>query len=266
MEGHALIIPDIFPGDLLSLTSLVSRSSVHLIKLDLQAHACQSVALDITRKVTEFMFKERGVRGQSVKGSKFTAHNCLLDCHVEVWTRFPVLPAVQRTAISSSSTRLGRRLLFVTNRDHELFHSHFSDLIDTFEKATKKPTGDLLKTLSKSVTAASFAVFANEFRVDRQWVVSQFKAGEWVVNFLCLIPIQIAVAKDNRFLPLKDGVSSPEMEKSLLGADVNRIVDSVSFGWYESLFQSYMADKVRFAVTKYGSVRTDLFNMLNPSL
>ncbi|KAF9233644.1 hypothetical protein BU15DRAFT_90252 [Melanogaster broomeanus] len=242
VEGHTLVIPDISPGDPLSLTSLVSRSSVHLIKLDLQAHACQSVAFDITRKITEFMFKERGVREQPMKRSNSTAHNCLLDCHVEVWTRFPVL----------RPTRLCRTLLFVTNRDHELFHSHFSDLIDTFEATTKKPTGDILKTLSKSVTAVSFAVFANEFRMDGQWAVSRFKAGEWIVDFLCLIPIQIAVAKDNRFLPLKDGVFSPEMEKSLLGADVNRIVDSVSFGWYESLFQSYMADKPVRVVSSMG--------------
>ncbi|KAF9233642.1 hypothetical protein BU15DRAFT_79891 [Melanogaster broomeanus] len=125
VEGHALVISGIFLGDPLSLTSLVSRSCVHLIKLDLQAHACQSVALDITRKITEFMFKERGVRGQSRKGSNFTAHNCLLDCHVEVWTRFPVLAAIQRTAISSSSTRRGRRLLFVTNRDMNSFTPTF---------------------------------------------------------------------------------------------------------------------------------------------
>ncbi|KAF9228244.1 hypothetical protein BS17DRAFT_877588 [Gyrodon lividus] len=251
-DGHVLAIPGFFPGDPLSLTSMVSRTSVHLIKLDSQAHVCQSVALDITRKVTEFMFKERGVRGQSAKGSKFTAHNCLLDCHVEVWTRFPVLPAVQRTAISSLSTRYGRSLMFVTDCDYELFRSYFSDLIDKFERATKKPTGDLLKNFSGSITAISFAVFVSKFRIDKQWPVSRFKAGEWIVDFLCLIPIQIAVAKENRFVPLKDGVYSPETEKSLLGADVNRIVDSISFGWYESLFQSYMADKPVRVVSSMG--------------
>ncbi|KAF8119658.1 hypothetical protein EV363DRAFT_1495120 [Boletus edulis] len=51
-------------------------------------------------------------------------------------------------------------------------------------------------------------------------------------------------AKNNRFVPLKDGAYSPDLERSLLGADVNRIVDSLSFGWYESLFQSYMASRV----------------------
>ncbi|KIJ61776.1 hypothetical protein HYDPIDRAFT_115606 [Hydnomerulius pinastri MD-312] len=249
-EGIALAIPGFSPGDPLSLTSIVSRASIHLVKLDISAHACQSVALDITRKVTEFMFKEKGVRGHSAGGSNFTAHNCLLDCHVEVWTRFPVLPAVQRSTISSSSSRLTRRLLFVTDRDHRLVPAHFSGLIETFERTTKKPTGDLLRSLT--VTAVSFGVFADEFKTNRQWTVSKFKAGEWIVDFLCLIPIHIAVAKENRFMPLKDGVYSPEMEKSLLGADVNRIVDSISFGWYESLFQSYMADKPVRVVSSMG--------------
>lgn len=79
------------------------------------------------------------------------------------------------------------------------------------------------------------------------WEVSQFRVGEWLVDFLCLIPIHIAITKENRFIPLKDGVSSPELEKSLLGAEVGQVVDSLSFGWYESLFQSYMASKVFFS-------------------
>jgi hypothetical protein len=123
-----------------------------------------------------------------------------------------------------------------------MFPSHFAEMIHTFERATKKPTGDVLKSIR--VSAASFATFSNELCGGRLWNVSQYRAGEWVVGFLCLIPIHIAITKENRFVPLKDGVYSPDLERSLLGADVNRIADSLSFGWYESLFQSYMASKV----------------------
>jgi hypothetical protein len=35
-----------------------------------------------------------------------------------------------------------------------------------------------------------------------------------------------------------------EYERSLLGADVPAIINALSIGWYESLFQSYMANKV----------------------
>lgn len=65
-----------------------------------------------------------------------------------------------------------------------------------------------------------------------------------MVDIFCLIPIHIAIARDNRFVPLKDGVWAPETEKALLGAEIGRIVDSLSLGWYESIFQSYMSTKV----------------------
>jgi hypothetical protein len=89
-EGIALDIPNLQVGDDLLVTSLVSRSAVHLVTLDLSAHTCQSYALAITRKITEFMFKERGVRGgTSSRSTNATAHNCIIDCHSEVWSSFP---------------------------------------------------------------------------------------------------------------------------------------------------------------------------------
>ncbi|KAF8548768.1 hypothetical protein OG21DRAFT_684156 [Imleria badia] len=243
------------------VTSLISRTAVHVVALDFLAHACRSHALDITRKTTEFTFKEKGVRGSARHraGGNATPHNCLIDCHAEVWTRFPVLSAVQRETISSSTLRNARTLAFVTDRDYQRYAPHFTDMILSFEKATKKPAGDVLNSIQ--VSAASFAIFAaelcgagertNPYR-NRAWNISAYRAGEWLVEFLCLIPIHLALVRDNRFVPLKDGVYSPDMEKTLLGADVNRIVDNLSFGWYESLFQSYMASKPVKVVSSMG--------------
>ena len=73
---------------------------------------------------------------------------------------------------------------------------------------------------------------------------STFLLGEWLVDILCLIPIHIAVARDNRFIPMKDGVMSADYERSLVGATVDQIVDSLSVGWYESILRSYMVSKV----------------------
>jgi hypothetical protein len=94
------------------------------------------------------------------------------------------------------------------------------------------------------ISAIPYSSLSNSLLGAAEWSVSKFRAGEWLVDILCLIPIHIAVTRENRFIPLKDGVYSTELEKSLLGADVNRIVNHLSFGWYESLFQSYMAKKV----------------------
>ncbi|KAF8548835.1 hypothetical protein OG21DRAFT_670471 [Imleria badia] len=241
------------------VTSLISRTAVHVLALDFEVHVCLSHALDITCKATEFTFREKGARGSSARhkeGGNATAHNCLIDCHAEVWTRFPVLSAVQRETISSSTLRSARTLVFVTDRDHERYAPHFTDMILTFETATKKPTRDILQSIQ--VSAAIFSVFAAELcggpnsPWNHAWNVSAYRAGEWLVDFLCLIPIHLALVRDNRFVPLQDGVYSPDLERSLLGADVNRIVDSLSFGWYESLFQSYMATKPVRVVSSMG--------------
>ena len=153
------------------------------------------------------------------------------------------MPAVKRHTITSSSERQQKSLVFVTNCDGRPFSSHFSDLIHTFERASRKPTGDELRGIS--VSALTFPSFALQFLSSPDWPVSRFRAGEWLADLLCLIPIQIAITHENRFVPLKDGVVSADLERSLLGAEVNKIVDSLSLGWYESIFQYYWASKVR---------------------
>ncbi|KAI6035782.1 hypothetical protein EDC04DRAFT_2880315 [Pisolithus marmoratus] len=249
-EGFELNIPGLPVDEPFVVTSLISRAAVHLLWLDFTARRCQSYALHITRRVTEFMFREKVSRSEPKRTRDATAHNCLVDCYSEVWTRFPVLAAVQRETISSASLRSQKSLVFITDRDFQMFAQHFADMIYTFERMTKKPTGDVLKSIQ--VSAAVFSVFVRELCGNVPWNVSQYRAGEWIVDFLCLIPIHIALTKENRFIPLKDGVYSTELERSLLGAEVNRIVDSISFGWYESLFQSYMATKPVRVVSSMG--------------
>ena len=248
-RGISVTLPDC-PIDLDAalLTSIVNRSNIHLVGLDLDSRSCRSVVLDITRKATEFTFQERRSKGSSRHGGKQTVHNCLIDCHSDVWTRFPVVPAVKRHTITSSSERRQKTLMFVTDDHRRPFSSHFSDLISAFEKTSRKPTGDELKSIV--VSARPFALFTQEFLTGPDWPVSRFRAGEWLADLLCLIPIHIAITHENRFVPLKDGVVSPQLEKSLLGAEVNRIVDSLTLGWYESIFQSYWASKVRYPICR----------------
>jgi hypothetical protein len=248
-SGISVSIPD-FPVDLNAalLTSIVQRNNIHLVGLDLESRSCRSVILAITRKATEFTFQERRSKASSTHG-KLTVHNCLIDCHADVWTRFPVVPAVKRHTITSSSERQQKTLMFVTDDVQRPFSSHFSDNIHTFERASRKPTLDELRSIA--VSARTFPSFAHQFFSSPDWPVSRFRAGEWLADLLCLIPIHIAITHENRFVPLKDGVVSPQLEKALLGAEVNRIVDSLSLGWYESIFQSYWASKVRHPLCKF---------------
>ena len=242
--GIPVALPD-FPVDLDAalLTSIVNRNNIHLVGLDLNSRSCRSVVLDITRKATEFAFQQRRSKGSS-RNDKQTVHNCLIDSHKDIWTRFPVVAAVKRQIITSGpDLRQQKTLVFVTDDYRRPFSSHFTDIISDFERTSRKPTGDELKSIK--VSAQPFDSFTQGFLSSPNWPASRFRAGEWLADLLCLIPIHIAITHENRFVPLKDGVVSPQHEKSLLGAEVNRIVDSLSLGWYESIFQSYWASKVR---------------------
>ena len=218
---------------------MVNRERVFLIGLDSDAGTIQSIAIDITKRVTEFMCKGKG---KKTRGERQTIHNVLLDCHAEVWTRFPVLPAVKRRTVTSLSERQQMKLTFVSEQHTRPFNSYFSDLIDTFQRTTRKPTGDELRRIK--VSATDFESFRDKVFLNPEWDVSRYRVGEWLVDLLCLIPIHIAVCRENRIIPLANGILSAELERSPLGASVNKTVDDLSFGWYESIFQLYLTTKV----------------------
>ena len=249
-SGILVTIPN-FPVDLdgAVLTSIVNRRNIYLIGLDLDGGSCRSVVLDIPRKPAGFKF-HGGPPKVSSRHGKQTDHNCLIDCHRDVWTRFPIVPEVRRHTITSSSQRQPKMLMFVTDDHRRPFSSHFSDIISVFEKTSCKPTGSGLKSIV--VSARSLSYFTQEFLSSPDWPVSRFRTGEWLAALLCLIPINIAITRKNRFVPLKDGIVSPPLEDSgrrpILGDSMNRIVDSLTLGWYESIFQSYCVSKVRQSI------------------
>jgi len=220
---------------------MVSRGCIFLISLDVETGYVRSIAIDITKKITESVFKKGGLNAP-IKGERHTLHNSLLDCHAEVWTRFPVVPAVKRRTVTSLSERHQKSLTFITEDHTRPFDSYFSDLVQTFERTVKKPTDEELRGIK--VSAAQFETFKDNVGLHSDWNVSRYRAGEWLVDLLCLIPIHIAVCRENRFIPLADGVLSSKLERSLLGAETSQIVDKLSFGWYESIFQLYLATKV----------------------
>ncbi|SJL03909.1 uncharacterized protein ARMOST_07266 [Armillaria ostoyae] len=246
-----LQLPAGFSNDCI-LSSFVNRNCIHLISLDEHSQSCSSVVLDITKKITEFQFQEKGGNTTSrVEGSEgSTRHNSLIECFSDVWTRFPVVAAVQHSIGGGNGVQAPKALTFATDRDFEKFGPHFSEMVQFFELKTRKPTNDALRHIE--VRAVPLSDTASLVTREDTWPVSQFPLGAWLVNLFCLIPIHIAITRENRFLPLKDGVVSVEWEKSLLGAEVGKIIDSVSLGWYESIFQSYMAKKPVRVVSSMG--------------
>ncbi len=221
---------------------MVDRRRIFLMGLDTNSGSLQSVAIKITNNRTKLTFRENDNGNAPNNGIRHTLHNSLLDCHAEVWSRFPVVATVERRTLTSLSERRQKSITFIAENHSQPFESYFSDLIRTFERTARKPTGDELRLIK--VSAEEFSTFQDEVIKNSDWDVSRYLVGEWLVDLLCLIPIHIAVCRENRFVPLADGVFSSDLERSLLGAKVTEIVDKLSFGWYESIFQSYLATMV----------------------
>jgi hypothetical protein len=134
------------------------------------------MAIDIRRKDTEVIFQGTGGNNASKNGSGRTLHNIFLDCHMEVWTRFPVLPAVKRRTITSFSGRCPKSLTFITENPTLLFASYFSDLVQGFVERTRNPTGDELRHIK--VSATDFESFCDKTAFDPSWNVSRYRVGE----------------------------------------------------------------------------------------
>ncbi|KAL1696787.1 hypothetical protein GGG16DRAFT_43139 [Schizophyllum commune] len=248
-EGIALDLPS--AKDSAITTSIVNRSIVHLAWIEPGDKTICSYALDITKKVTEFSFQEKGSKS-TARSNAQTLHNSLIECHADVWTRFPVIPAIPRQTVVTDVSRPDRSLVFVSEHHQDRFASHFVEMIQSFEQRTRKPSGKVLRDIR--VDAVAFQDVRDGVMPGVEWdsEISRFHLGEWLVDVFCLIPIHIAVTRDNRFVPLKDGVYSMELERALLGADVGQIVDALSLGWYESIFQSYQSTKPVKVVSSMG--------------
>ncbi|KAF8748057.1 hypothetical protein RHS01_11089 [Rhizoctonia solani] len=134
------------------------------------------------------------------------------------------------------------KLVFASASSMVPMNSYFSRMITKFERTTCKPINAELKL-------TYVAVFSDPLHILVQ--IHNARDINLAVSSLSSCA-SYRSTKDNRFIPLKDGVCDPEYERSLLGADVPAIIDSLSIGWYESLFQSYMANKPVKVVSSMG--------------
>ncbi|KAB5590852.1 hypothetical protein CTheo_5695 [Ceratobasidium theobromae] len=225
-------------------TSFEGRSKIHLLSLDREAKTTTSVVLQIKQKSAEFSFRSN--QPGSASTTTKTVNNSLIDCHMEVWTRFPVLPAVSRSTLSSMG-REDRKLVFSSASGLELLNKYFEQVISTFVQTTHKPIGNVLSSVSVVASSDCPEVLVQTITCSR------YRLGSFIVEFMCLIPIHLAITRNNRFIPLKDGVWNSDHERSLLGAGVTAITDALSIGWYESLFQSYLSNKPVRVVSSMGS-------------
>ncbi|KAG8713472.1 hypothetical protein FRC09_018672 [Ceratobasidium sp. 395] len=237
-------VTDLSPSDAARIvTRLEGRGRNHVLSFSFDTQSVNSVAVEVKQKATEFSIRSNDKRAQTTTVEAF--NNSLIDCHLEVWTRFPVVPAVSRCTLVPVS-RQPRKIVFQSLVPLPELGDYFARMISTFERTTRKPMDGSLSAISV-VSSVDGEASLNDG-------VSEFLFGSFIVELLCLIPLHLALTRDNRFIPLKDGVWDPEYERSLLGADVPAIIDALSLGWYESLFQSYMATKASIPVRVVSSM------------
>ncbi|CAE6523134.1 unnamed protein product [Rhizoctonia solani] len=223
-------------------TRFYGRGRIHIISFTTSDILLTSVALQVKQKTTEFAFLSENDGLQEERGIQ-TLNNSLIDCHLEVWTRFPVVPAVTRDTLISVS-RHPRRLILVSPEDLPQAAGYFTNMISSLRNTTHKPVGDdLVDTIVSSTKRAKFESFDD---------ISEFKLGSYFVELICLIPLHLAITLDNKFMPLKDGVWDPDYESSLVGATIPEVKDALSLGWYESIFRTYMAKKFVRVVSSMG--------------
>ncbi|KAG8901723.1 hypothetical protein FRC00_005050 [Tulasnella sp. 408] len=225
------------------VSSTGERSKAFLMAFDVAYQRIISSALEISRKETEYQFRAKDEANNTAKETT-TVHNSLINCFSEVWERFPVAAAIQRQTVSEAG-REPPRVTFVSSLGSYSFKGYFKRMVQDFERLSRKPTEQRLTRIV--VDSSPFDEVSGEVLST-----SLYKAGEWIAELLCLIPIHIAVTMENRFVPLKDGVLDSALERQLLGAEVSKIINSISLGWYESIFSSYMANKPVKVVSSMG--------------
>lgn len=218
-QTHGINIPlppFVNPLSPIAVSSVGNRHSTHVIFLDKQNRSCISLSMRITKKSTDFEFTSSDDHVERKK-ARDTINNALIDCHSEVWTRFPIQAAIQRehTAMANPAPKT---ILFVSSADPDAFQPYFTTMVRDFEHKTRKPTRGILSKIRISATE-------NWFPSDQVFRLSRYQMGDWLVGLFCLIPIHIAITGSNRFKPLKDGVISPDFERSLLGASVSEIAE-----------------------------------------
>ena len=181
-DGIAIICPDTFTEPLV-VTAMVNRESVHAMSINNSDKSCYSLALDITKNITDFTFGEHSGAWSSKGKPENTLHNCLIDCHEDVWTQFPVTIPVQHQTIFSSHRNCPPILGFVMDGEEHHPHvgPHFLEMKRRFHQKIHKPLSNGLKNMK--VTAQDF----DQFLQSLDWDKSVFCAGEWLVNIVCLV-------------------------------------------------------------------------------
>ncbi|PKY22475.1 hypothetical protein RhiirB3_503321, partial [Rhizophagus irregularis] len=192
--------------------------------------------------------------------------NGLIDAYGLMFERYSV-----ESCIDPEQNRpLSLKIVLDVDNDIEKYGEKFEDyIIEMFKnlkRSTKKPTSILEEFTTSVITFQKLDVENAKFQKKFS---SEYQLGEWIIQLCCLIPIQIAVARNNLFQPLRDGLSSNDDHVGLdddgddgYGLHVDGIAKNISFGWYEGIFKHFGDKKIK-VVSSMGEQSCGKSFMLN---
>jgi hypothetical protein len=216
-EGIKLGWPAAFQPDVrMFVTSLGQRDTIHALFLDTQSQICRSILIQVTHKSSDYHVQTEGKLGIGSTNGRINSANPLIDCHSEVWTRFPVYATIRREITDIEAQ--ARSITFVSSALGSDFAPYFLAMVQKFCEKVQKPTNNILSQIG--ITAIT------QWNPSTVIPTSTHPMGEWLMGLFCLIPIQVAITESNCFVPLKDGLYRPDFETELLGADVTQISDA----------------------------------------
>ncbi|RHZ74826.1 hypothetical protein Glove_219g14 [Diversispora epigaea] len=174
-----------------------------------------------------------------------TTTNELLDVYSMVFTKYAIASPIGRTDSPLTLTvvmDLDSNELDIDEYEKR-FQKYIKKSFEKFKQDTKKPIGHL-KNFQSTCTIMK--------DLDLEGKYTKYKFGEyvvfvlrWAIELFCLIPIQIAVVRYNEFIPYRDGVSTQQPTLDDGSGLIGSVSKSISFGWYEPIFDYYADLKVK---------------------
>ncbi|CAG8485102.1 8847_t:CDS:10 [Acaulospora morrowiae] len=140
-----------------------------------------------------------------------TKLNGYIDAYKLMFEKYPIDGCID----SEQTKPLSLRVLLDVSDDDEIddyqdkFEEYINDMFEEVKRTTRKPASMLKKFVTAVELFRNFDI--EDFKSLRK-NSSEFQFGEWIIQLSCLIPIQIAVARNNQFHPLHDGLSSTELD------------------------------------------------------
>jgi hypothetical protein len=224
-----------------------------------------SLLVKITLERAQFRF-QRCMRNKS-PALQITKLNDLINAYKLMFEKYPIDGYIDLKQDHPLSLKI---VLDIDSDDNDIeeyeekFEEYITGMIENLKHSTKKPASILKKFSSSVITFQELDVENENFQKKFS---SEYQLGEWIIQLCCLIPIQIAVTRNNLFLPLKDGLSSNEnylfeLDDCHYGHHVDIIAKNISFGWYEGIFKHFDNKKVK-VVSSMGEQSCGKSFMLN---